>query len=162
MPPSLFSESELVRQRILESVALKQALLADASYAETVARTAGAMADALRSGHKILFFGNGGSAADARHLAAEFVGRYLKERAALPALALTVNTSTLTAIGNDYGYDLVFARQFEALGNEGDVAFGISTSGNSPNIINAMQRPLPGAWSPSDLPARAAEDCARR
>ncbi|MGH9641616.1 MAG: SIS domain-containing protein, partial [Terriglobales bacterium] len=81
----------------------------------------------------------GGSAADAQHLAAEFVGRYLKERSALPALALTANTSALTAIANDYAYDLVFARQVQAVGNRGDVAFGISTSGNSPNVVKAME-----------------------
>jgi D-sedoheptulose 7-phosphate isomerase len=84
-------------------------------------------------------FGNGGSAADAQHLAAELVGRYQHERRALPALALTANTSTLTAIGNDYSYERVFARQLEALGSPGDVAVGISTSGKSPNVLSAMR-----------------------
>jgi D-sedoheptulose 7-phosphate isomerase len=93
----------------------------------------------LGLGGKVIFFGNGGSAADAQHLAAEFTGRFLKERRALPALALSVNSSSLTAIGNDYGFDLVFARQLEALGKEGDVAVGISTSGNSPNVIRALE-----------------------
>jgi D-sedoheptulose 7-phosphate isomerase len=94
---------------------------------------------AYRSGHKALFFGNGGSAADAQHLAAEFVGRYLVERRPLPALALSANSSAVTAIGNDYGYDQVFARQLEALAVTGDVAVAISTSGNSPSVIEGAR-----------------------
>lgn len=93
-----------------------------------------------RSGHKALFFGNGGSAADAQHLAAEFLGRYLCERRPMPALALNANSSAVTAIGNDYGYEEVFARQLEALGVPGDIAVGISTSGNSPNVVQALIR----------------------
>jgi D-sedoheptulose 7-phosphate isomerase len=93
---------------------------------------------AYRTGHKALFFGNGGSAADAQHLAAEFLGRYLRERAPLPALALHTNSSAVTAIGNDYGYDHVFSRQLKALAVPGDVAVGLSTSGNSANVIEAM------------------------
>ena len=89
----------------------------------------------MRDGAKVLFFGNGGSAADAQHLAAEFVGRFIPDRAALPAISLTTDSSVLTAIGNDYGYDHVFSRQIEALANDGDVAIAISTSGNSPNIL---------------------------
>jgi D-sedoheptulose 7-phosphate isomerase len=99
---------------------------------------ADALVSAYTAGHKALFFGNGGSAADAQHLAAEFVGRYLRQRDPLPALALNANSSTVTAIGNDYGYDLVFARQLEALAAPGDVAVGISTSGNSANVIEAL------------------------
>jgi D-sedoheptulose 7-phosphate isomerase len=95
--------------------------------------------EALQQGHKILLAGNGGSAADAQHIAAELVGRFETERRSLPALALTVDTSALTAISNDYGFDHVFARQIEGLGNEGDVFIGISTSGNSPNIIKAVE-----------------------
>jgi D-sedoheptulose 7-phosphate isomerase len=98
-----------------------------------------ALVAAYRAGRKALFFGNGGSAADAQHLAAEFVGRYLRERAPLPALALHTNTSALTAIANDYGYNQVFARQLEALALPGDVAFAISTSGNSPSVIEAVK-----------------------
>jgi D-sedoheptulose 7-phosphate isomerase len=98
------------------------------------------LAAAYRSNRKAIFFGNGGSAADAQHLAAEFVGRYLRERRPLPALALNVNTSVLTGIGNDYGYAEVFARQIEALGVAGDVAVGLSTSGKSRNVIEAMAR----------------------
>ena len=93
---------------------------------------------ALQQGHKILLAGNGGSAADAQHIAAELVGRFETERQSLPALALTVDTSALTAISNDYGFDNVFARQLEGLGTEGDVFIGISTSGNSLNIIKAI------------------------
>jgi D-sedoheptulose 7-phosphate isomerase len=98
-----------------------------------------AMADALRSGSKLLVFGNGGSAADAQHLSAELVGRFQKERAALPAMALTVDTSILTSVANDYSYKQVFVRQIEALGRPGDIAFGISTSGESPNVLLALQ-----------------------
>lgn len=93
---------------------------------------------ALRNDGKLLFFGNGGSAADAQHIATEFVVRYRKTRGALPALALTTDTSALTAIGNDFGFDDVFSRQIEGLGRTGDVAIGISTSGNSPNVIKAL------------------------
>ena len=100
---------------------------------------ADALVSAYRAGHKALFFGNGGSAADAQHLAAEFVGRYLRQRGPMPALALNANSSAVTAIGNDYGYDQVFARQLEALAAPGDVAVGISTSGNSANVIEAVR-----------------------
>lgn len=95
-------------------------------------------AQVLRKGNKILICGNGGSAADSQHIAAEFVGRFRKERRALPAIALTTDTSALTAIANDYGYDHVFSRQVEALGREGDVLIAISTSGNSPNVLRAV------------------------
>jgi D-sedoheptulose 7-phosphate isomerase len=94
---------------------------------------------AILRGHKILIAGNGGSAADAQHIAAEFVGRYEKDRPSMPAIALTVDTSALTAISNDYGFESVFSRQIEGLGQKGDVFIGISTSGNSPNIIKAVQ-----------------------
>ena len=101
---------------------------------------ADALVAAYRAGHKALFFGNGGSAADAQHLAAEFLGRYLQQRAPLPALALNANSSAVTAIGNDYGFEEVFARQLEALAAPGDVAVGISTSGNSPSVLQAIAR----------------------
>lgn len=94
---------------------------------------------ALSQGHKVLFCGNGGSAADSQHLAAEFVGRFQKERKGLPAVALTVDTSILTAIANDYGYEMVFARQVQALGEAGDILVGISTSGNSKNVLLAIK-----------------------
>jgi D-sedoheptulose 7-phosphate isomerase len=98
------------------------------------------MIEALKADRKILFFGNGGSAADAQHLAAELIGRYRKERASLAAIALTCDTSILTAVGNDYGFEMVFARQIEGLAEEGDVAFGISTSGNSKNVIEGIHQ----------------------
>ena len=129
----------LVRESIQRSLEAKQRLLLDPSLHDRIAQVALRIADSFRSGGKVLFFGNGGSAADAQHLAAEFTGRYSKERPAWPSLALTVNPSSVTAIGNDYGFDLVFARQIEALGNQGDVAVGISTSGNSRNVIRALE-----------------------
>jgi D-sedoheptulose 7-phosphate isomerase len=97
------------------------------------------LAGALRDGGKVLVMGNGGSAADAQHLAAELVGRFLRERRALPAIALTTDSSILTAVGNDYGFDRIFQRQVEALAVPGDVVIGISTSGNSPNVLLALQ-----------------------
>lgn len=121
-----------------ESIALKQELLK--TVIPTIGQIAQTLAQCLRSGNKIIFFGNGGSASDSQHLAAEFVGRYEKERRALAAISLTVDTSALTAIGNDYGYERVFERQLEALGRKGDVAFAISTSGNSKNVIAAVKR----------------------
>ncbi|MCB1680555.1 MAG: D-sedoheptulose 7-phosphate isomerase [Rhodospirillales bacterium] len=98
-----------------------------------------ACARSLSAGGKILFFGNGGSAADAQHLATELTVRFVKNRAPLPALALTTDTSSLTAIGNDYGFDHLFSRQVDALGQAGDIAIGISTSGNSPNVLNGLR-----------------------
>jgi D-sedoheptulose 7-phosphate isomerase len=106
----------------------------------TIVEAASLITSCLRSGGKLLFFGNGGSAADAQHLAAEFVGRFVAERRGLPAVALTTDSSILTAVGNDYGFDQIFARQIEALGRPNDVAIGISTSGNSPNVIEAVKK----------------------
>ena len=105
---------------------------------ENIVDAAMLMARCLRGGGKLLLFGNGGSAADAQHLAAEFVGRFRIERQALAAIALTTDSSILTAVGNDYGFDQIFARQVQALGRPGDVAIGISTSGNSPNVTSAI------------------------
>lgn len=99
-----------------------------------------ALIKSLKSGGKILIFGNGGSAADSQHIAAEFIGRFKKERRALAAIALTTDTSALTALGNDYTFDIIFSRQIEALGKKGDVAIGISTSGNSKNVIEAIKK----------------------
>ena len=123
---------------IRESIKVKQALLEDKHLLGQIADVVKEFVAALSHGHKILLFGNGGSAADAQHIAAEFVGRFQMERTPLPALALTVNTSTLTGIGNDYAYENVFSRQIEALGSAGDVAVGISTSGKSPNVLKAL------------------------
>ncbi len=105
---------------------------------EKIGRTAETIAQGLRTGRKLLFFGNGGSAADSQHLAAEMVGRLGPDRAPLAAIALSTDTSILTAVGNDYGYEKVFARQIEALGHPGDTAIAISTSGNSPSILEAL------------------------
>ncbi len=132
------STSEIIRQHLREGIRIKEALL-DGAFVDLVGKAATAMTVAYQTGHKIILFGNGGSAADAQHLAAEFVGRYRRDRRALPALALTANGSSLTAIGNDYEFGLVFARQVEALGVSGDVAIGISTSGESPNVIAALK-----------------------
>ena len=107
--------------------------------AAVVVKAAGAIAGALKDGRAVLTFGNGGSAADAQHFAAEMVGRYERDRKAWPAIALTTDSSALTAVGNDYGFERVFARQIEALGRPGDVAIGISTSGNSPNVLRGLE-----------------------
>jgi len=109
-----------------------------ASSADAVLAIAGLCADAIRNGNKILFCGNGGSAADSQHLAAELVGRFQKDRPGMAAIALTVDTSVLTAVSNDYGFEGVFARQVESLGRKGDVLIGLSTSGNSPNVVKAL------------------------
>jgi D-sedoheptulose 7-phosphate isomerase len=128
--------NEILRKNIESSIEVHSRLLQECLPAITVA--ADALIAAYRSGHKAIFFGNGGSAADAQHLAAEFLGRYLRERRPLPALALHANTSAVTAIANDYGYEHIFSRQIEALAVPGDVAVGISTSGNSPSVIEAV------------------------
>lgn len=123
-----------IEQRIQESAANLQRLAGLAPTIDTAAQT---MTHALRRGNKILFCGNGGSAADSQHLAAELQGRFLRERKPLAAIALTTDTSVLTAIGNDYGYEQVFARQLGGLGSSGDVLVAISTSGNSINVVEA-------------------------
>ncbi len=111
-----------------------------AALREPFARLVAVCARSLRAGGKLLFFGNGGSAADAQHLATEFVVRYKQDRAPIPALALTTDTSALTAIGNDLGFNELFARQIAALGKAGDVAIGISTSGTSPNVLKGLEQ----------------------
>ncbi len=128
----------LITASIQESIRVKQTLLEDKYLLGQIADVAKEFVAALGNGHKILLFGNGGSAADSQHIAAEFVGRFQMERTPLPALALTVNTSAVTGIGNDYGYENLFARQIEALGSAGDVAVGISTSGKSPNVLKGL------------------------
>ena len=127
-----------VSELIEASIATKQSLLRSTDVVLTVAKVSEVLVNALKQGNKALLFGNGGSAADAQHIAAELVGRFAFDRPALPALALSVNSSCVTAIGNDYGFDRVFSRQLEALARPGDVAIGISTSGNSSNVLNAM------------------------
>ena len=127
-----------VAELIEASIATKQSLLSSPDLVVTVATVSEILVNALKQGNKLLLFGNGGSAADAQHIAAELVGRFAFDRPALPALALSVNSSCVTAIGNDYGFDQVFSRQIEALARSGDVAVGISTSGNSANVLRAM------------------------
>jgi D-sedoheptulose 7-phosphate isomerase len=119
-----------------ESIQVKQAFLRD--NVDTLVEAINAISAALERGNKLLLFGNGGSAADAQHIAAEFVNRFLIERRPLPAIALTTDTSVLTSIANDYGYKDVFAKQLRALGKEGDIALAISTSGNSENVLAAI------------------------
>jgi D-sedoheptulose 7-phosphate isomerase len=132
LEPSLIEE---IQQQIDASIAAKRSI----PVSELV-EAIDAVVDAYRSGNKVLLAGNGGSAADAQHIAAELVGRYLRERKPLPAIALSVNTSSLTAIGNDYGYAMVFVRQLEAFARPGDVFIAISTSGQSENVIRAMNK----------------------
>jgi D-sedoheptulose 7-phosphate isomerase len=124
-----------IRTLVAESLELKKVFFRENE--ELIARIAGEIRSAIDNGRKILIYGNGGSAADAQHLAAEWIGRFQRERRPLPAIALTTDTSILTAIGNDYGFDQIFARQMRALGSKGDVAMGISTSGNSTNVLAA-------------------------
>ena len=129
---------KIIKQRFLDHLEVANAVM-QSNIMGQIQIVAEEIKKALAAGHKVLFCGNGGSAADSQHLAAEFVGRFQKERRGLPAIALTVDTSILTAVGNDYGYDKVFVRQVEALAQAGDVLVGISTSGNSANVVEAME-----------------------
>jgi D-sedoheptulose 7-phosphate isomerase len=133
--PSADELESRFRRQVEASIAAKQALLADLGPCVAVAD---ALIGSYRNGGQLFLFGNGGSAADAQHIAAEFLGRFYLERRALPAQALTVNTSALTAISNDYSFDEVFARQLQALGRTHDVAVGISTSGNAANVVAGL------------------------
>ena len=128
----------IVHKQLSQSIATMQAVLADPQIADTLVTIADITAKAMHDGRKLMVAGNGGSAADAQHLVAEFVSRLTVNRPALRAIALTVDSSILTAIGNDFGYEDVFVRQVEALGQPGDIFLGISTSGNSKNIIKAL------------------------
>lgn len=127
-----------VKKIFRESAETKLAFLE--LYADQIVEVAGIIATALKDGNKVLLFGNGGSAADAQHIAAEIVGRFKRERKALPAIALTTDTSVLTALGNDYGFETIFERQIEALCMPGDIAIGITTSGNSENVIRGLKK----------------------
>lgn len=131
--------TDLIRAELAHSEAVIHAVGQDSAIHAALAQAALDTADALKAGRKLLIAGNGGSAADAQHLAAEFVSRLCQDRPAMRALALTTDTSALTAIGNDYGYECVFARQLEAVGQPGDIFMAISTSGNSPNILRALE-----------------------
>ena len=128
----------LVKQQLNTSIQVAQQVLEDSTIATTVAAAAEKTAAAMKQGRKLMVAGNGGSAAESQHLVAEFVSRLTVDRPALPAVALTVDTSILTAIGNDYAYENIFERQVEALGREGDVFFALSTSGNSKNVIKGL------------------------
>ena len=132
--------TEFITQELSESYAVKKNLLEDASVLQTLKDICRECVRVYRAAGKMMIAGNGGSAADAQHIAAEFVGRFYFDRPSLPALALTTDTSMLTAIGNDYGYNQVFARQIQGQGVKGDIFVGISTSGNSPNIVEAVNR----------------------
>ncbi len=128
--------SQLIDRFVAESLRVKAQFFKENN--DRIVQTAETLAHGLRNGRKVLFFGNGGSAADAQHLAAELVGRFGPDRSPLAGISLSTDTSILTALGNDYGYEKVFARQIDALGQAGDIAIGISTSGNSPSILEAL------------------------
>jgi D-sedoheptulose 7-phosphate isomerase len=131
--------SDKIKNIISASIQTKQQILDDDAFIKKIENAVNVIAHAFEKGNKVLFCGNGGSAADAQHLAAEFSGRFYKNRRALPSEALHCNTSYLTAVANDYSYDVIYARLIEGLGNEGDVLVGLSTSGNSPNIVKAFE-----------------------
>lgn len=128
-----------IKDIIEQSIKAKQSILANDTFVIAINKCADEISKSFTNGNKLLLCGNGGSAADAQHIAAEFSGRFYKDRKALPAEALHVNTSYLTSVGNDYGFDVVYSRMIEGIGNAGDVLIAISTSGNSDNIVKAMQ-----------------------
>jgi D-sedoheptulose 7-phosphate isomerase len=129
---------KIVEQIFAESIEVKQETLK--KNLPGIISASQAIISAFKSGHKLFFCGNGGSAADSQHIAAEFVGRFQKERKAWPAIALTTDSSALTSLGNDYSFDIVFSRQLQALGKKGDVLIAISTSGNSKNVLEAVKQ----------------------
>ena len=130
---------EQILSALVETQSSLQALSNDAVTLGAIELAVKKIVAAFQSGHRLLIMGNGGSAADAQHMAGEFVGRFKRERRALPAIALTTDTSILTAIGNDYGFEQIFARQIQALGQAGDVVIGLSTSGHSPNVLEGLR-----------------------
>ena len=130
---------ETIRTTFQASIDTKQALIDDTTRLEVLLEVAKLASSTIKANKKIMLCGNGGSAADSQHIAAEFIGRFEKERKSMAAIALTTDTSALTAIGNDYGYEEVFSRQVEGLGQSGDLLIGISTSGNSKNVIKALE-----------------------
>jgi D-sedoheptulose 7-phosphate isomerase len=136
---SAISLEALVCERIQENLDLNRTMLNDVAFQQLVVEAGAALMQVLKQGKKVLFFGNGGSAADAQHLAAELTGRFQLERRALPGLALTGNVASLTAIANDYSFEQVYARQVESLGVQGDAAMGITTSGRSRNVLCALE-----------------------
>ena len=138
MEDQLTADLELIRNRLHESAAVKEQMREDAEITETLATIAREIIEAYRKGNKVLLCGNGGSAADSQHICAELVGKFYMTREPLAAVSLTVNTSSITAVGNDFSFDEVFIKQMKGLGQAGDVAIGISTSGNSKNVILAL------------------------
>jgi D-sedoheptulose 7-phosphate isomerase len=134
-----FQSMQLIKDLISKSIKVKQQLLANEQLLDQVQQSIKVITTAFKNGNKVLFCGNGGSAADAQHLAAEFSGRFYKDRPSLPAEALHCNTSYLTAVANDYSYDVIYARLIEGMGLKGDVLVGFSTSGNSANIVKAFE-----------------------
>ena len=128
---------EFIAENLKNSIAAKEKLFA--SQSEVIIRLAQLIAEIIKNGNKLLIFGNGGSAADAQHMAAEFVNRFMIDRPPLAAIALTTDTSNITSIGNDFSFDEIFVKQVQALGKKGDLALGISTSGNSPNVVKAIE-----------------------
>ncbi len=132
-------KEETILREINDSIIVKQKILEDVELLHLVEKVANACIEAYSRGNRVLLAGNGGSAADAQHLAAEFVSRYAFDRPGLPAIAFTTDTSILTAIGNDYGYEQIFRRQLQSNGRQGDIFIGISTSGNSQNVLAALQ-----------------------
>jgi len=131
--------SDQIKNIIGNSIAVKNSILSDSALIKTVEQCVSIVATAFKNGNKVLFCGNGGSAADAQHLAAEFSGRFYTDRDALPAEALHCNTSYITAVANDYSYDVIYSRMIKGIGVKGDVLIGLSTSGNSKNIMNAFE-----------------------
>ena len=135
--PALSATTQAIRKSFADSIAAKRTFLKE--HAAALAKVAELVTDRFRQGSKLLLFGNGGSAADAQHIAAEFVNRFMIERPPLPAIALTTDTSALTSIANDYAFDQIFVKQVQALGQTGDVAIAFSTSGNSPSVLLALR-----------------------
>lgn len=139
MLPSKEELCSRAKRELLSSIEAKHALLRDENFFSQLDFLTRKVVSCVNSGHKVILFGNGGSAADAQHISAEFVSRFRFNRPALASIALTVDTSALTAIGNDYGFEFVFSRQIEAVGSSGDVAIGLTTSGKSANVINGLR-----------------------
>jgi D-sedoheptulose 7-phosphate isomerase len=150
--------ADIITSHLTEHLASVEKLRAQAPFIEDLARRILACFDA---GGKVIFFGNGGSAADAQHLAAEFVVRFRQNRRALPSLALHTDTSVMTACANDWGFETVYARQIEALANEGDIAIGISTSGNSPNVLKGLEAAKARQCLTVAFTAEGGGECAR-
>lgn len=134
----MFMFEKIIVDRINKSIEIKEDILKDYTLVKKMCLAVKAIINAYKSDKKVILFGNGGSAADAQHIAAELVNRFYFDRKSLPAIALTVNTSVLTAIGNDYSFDKIFSKQIEGIGKMGDIAIGISTSGNSKNVVEAI------------------------